>query len=292
MLIGGCLDLGADGLPFAPFTAVLRDLVRELGTGKIAELLAGRAIQELARLLPELGEPPSGGDQGEARARLFEQVLVLLEQLAGRSPVILVVEDAHWADRSSRDLLAFLIRNQRALDGVFIVVTYRSDDLHRSHPLRPLIAQLDRIEWVERLDLQRLTRREAGEFASQVLGGPLGAAQTDRLYRRTEGNPLFLETLLTSDASDGGDLPDTLRDLLLISVDRLPEESQEVLRGRPGRRAGRGSAQRPDRPAVPPGAAAGRGPGQCRSGGRGGARRTGARRLCGQPRRAARPDGA
>ncbi len=230
VLIGGCLELGADGLPFAPFTAVLRDLVRELGTGKIAELLPGRAIQELARLLPELGEPPSGGDQGEARARLFEQVLVLLEQLAERSPVILVVEDAHWADRSSRDLLAFLIRNQRALDDVFIVVTYRSDDLHRTHPLRPLIAQLDRIEWVERLDLQRLTRREAGEFARQVLGGPLDAVQTDRLYRRTEGNPLFLETLLTSHASDGGDLPDTLRDLLLISVDRLPEEAQEVLR--------------------------------------------------------------
>jgi len=230
VLIGGCLELGADGLPFAPFTAVLRDLVRELGTEKIAELLAGRAIQELARLLPELGEPPSGGDQGEARARLFEQVLVLLDQLAERFPVILVVEDAHWADRSSRDLLAFLIRNQRALHGVFIVVTYRSDDLHRTHPLRPLIAQLDRIEWMERLDLQRLTRREAGEFASQVLGGPLDAVQTDRLYRRTEGNPLFLETLLTSHASDGGDLPDTLRDLLLISVDRLPEESQEVLR--------------------------------------------------------------
>jgi DNA-binding CsgD family transcriptional regulator len=230
VLIGGCLELGADGLPFAPFTAVLRDLVRELGTEKIGELLAGRAIQELARLLPELGEPPSGGDQSEARARLFEQVLVLLEHLAERSPVILVVEDAHWADRSSRDLLAFLIRNQRALDDVLIAVTYRSDELHRTHPLRPLIAELDRIEWVERLDLPRLTRREAGEFASQVLGGPLDAARTDRLYRRTEGNPLFLETLLTSHASDGGELPDTLRDLLLISVHRLPAESQEVLR--------------------------------------------------------------
>jgi ATP/maltotriose-dependent transcriptional regulator MalT len=231
VLVGGCLELGADGLPFAPFTTVLRDLVRELGTEKITELLAGRAIRELARLLPELGEPPSGGDQDEARARLFEQVLVLLEHLAERAPVILAVEDAHWADRSSRDLLAFLIRNQRALDDVLIVVTYRSDELHRTHPLRPLIAELDRIEWVERIDLPRLTRREAGEFASRVLGGPLDPAQTDRLYRRTEGNPLFLETLLTSHASrTGGELPDTLRDLLLISVHRLPEESQEVLR--------------------------------------------------------------
>ena len=115
VLTGGCLELGADGLPFAPFTAVLRDLVRELGAEAVAGMLAGRAIRELARLLPELGEPPSGGDQGEARARLFEQVLVLLEHLAARAPVILAIEDAHWADRSSRDLLAFLIGNQRAL---------------------------------------------------------------------------------------------------------------------------------------------------------------------------------
>jgi len=230
VLTGGCLQLGADGLPFAPFTAVLRDLVRELGAEAIAGLLGGRAIRELARLLPELGEPPSGGDQGEARARLFEQVLVLLEHLAERAPVILAIEDAHWADRSSRDLLSFLVRNQRALEGVLVVVTYRSDELHRTHPLRPLIAELDRIEWVERMDLPSLTRREAGEFASRILGSPLDAPQADRLYRRTGGNPLFLETLLTSQAADGGELPDTLRDLLLISVHRLPEESQELLR--------------------------------------------------------------
>jgi len=144
--------------------------------------------------------------------------------------VILAIEDAHWADRSSRDLLSFLVRNQRALEGVLVVVTYRSDELHRTHPLRPLIAELDRIEWVERMDLPRLTRREASEFAGRILGSRLDAAAADRLYRRTEGNPLFLETLLTSQSTDGGELPDTLRDLLLISVHRLPEESQELLR--------------------------------------------------------------
>ena len=230
VLTGGCLELGADGLPFAPFTAVLRDLVRELGAEAVAGMLAGRAIRELARLLPELGEPPSGGDQGEARARLFEQVLVLLEHLAERAPVILAIEDAHWADRSSRDLLAFLIGNQRALDGVLVVMTYRSDELHRTHPLRPLIAELDRIDWVERMDLPRLTRREAGELAGRIIGSAPDPLYTDRLYRRTEGNPLFLETLLTSHDADSGELPDTLRDLLLIGVHRLPEESQELLR--------------------------------------------------------------
>ena len=200
VLAGGCLELGADGLLFAPFTAVLRDLVRDLGA--------------------------------EARARLFEQVLVLLERLAEPTPVILVIEDAHWADRSSRDLLAFLVRNQRALGHVLIVVSYRSDELHRTHPLRPLIAELTRIDWVERMDLPRLTRREAGELTGRILGRAPGPAYVDRRYRRTEGNPFFLETLLDCSGDGTGELqlPDSLRDLLLISVQKLPEESQEVLR--------------------------------------------------------------
>jgi len=145
VLIGGCLELGADGLPFAPFTAVLRQLVRDLGATSVADLLPGGAARELARLLPEFGEPATPDDAGEARARLFEQVLVLLERLARASPVVLVIEDMHWADQSSRDLLAFLIRNQPSADGVLIVATYRSDDMHRAHPLRPLLAELDRI---------------------------------------------------------------------------------------------------------------------------------------------------
>ena len=111
VLAGGCLELGADGLPFAPFTAVLRELVRDLGAAGIAGLLPAGTTRELARLLPEFGEPAAAEDAGEARARLFEQILILLEQLAGTSPVLLVIEDAHWADQSTRDLLAFLIRN-------------------------------------------------------------------------------------------------------------------------------------------------------------------------------------
>jgi DNA-binding CsgD family transcriptional regulator/tetratricopeptide (TPR) repeat protein len=230
VLTGGCLELGADGLPFAPFTAVLRDLVRELGTEGLAGLLASGTIRELARLLPELGEPLATVDAGEARARLFEQMLVLLARLGEQTPVVLAIEDAHWADPSSRDLLAFLIRNQRALDGVLIAVTYRSDELHRMHPLRPLIAELDRIGWVQRVDLPRLTRREASELATRITGRVPDATWTDRLYRRTEGNPLFLETLLASHDTETGELPDSLRDLVLIGVRRLPDESQEVLR--------------------------------------------------------------
>src|SRR6516165_3742699 len=252
VLIGGCLELGADGLPFGPFTAMLRDLVREIGADEIIGMLPGssRAIRELARLLPELaGEPvdgsltgagsgTAGGDgaaaagplaAGEARARLFEEFLTLLERLAEQRPLVLVVEDAHWADRSSRDLIAFLIGYQRSLRNVLIVVTFRSDELHRTHPLRPLLAELARIDWVERTELPRLSRGEAEELAAAVLGRAPDRELTDDLYERAEGNPLFTEELLACEDGCAG-IPDSLADLLQQAVRRLPEDTQEVLR--------------------------------------------------------------
>jgi ATP/maltotriose-dependent transcriptional regulator MalT len=229
VLTGGCLELGGDGLPFAPFTSVLRGLVRDLGVDGVAELLPGGAARELARLLPEFGEPAEADDAGQARARLFEQMLTLLEQLAESGPVVLVIEDAHWADRSTRDLLSFLIRNQRSLDGVLIVVTYRSDELHRSHPLRPLLAELDRIGWVTRMEVGRLSRRDTGELVARLAGREPGQGELAAIYRRTEGNPLFVEALL-DDGELGSVLPESLRDLLVAGVRRLPEETQDMVR--------------------------------------------------------------
>ncbi len=237
VLTGGCLELGADGLPFGPFTAILRDLVREASAGQIIGLLpgSGRATRELARLLPELAGDAaadarvSGPAADEARARLFEEFLTLLERLAEQRPLVLMVEDVHWADRSSRDMLAFLIGYQRALRNVLIVVTFRSDELHRTHPLRPLLAELARIDWVERTELPRLSRGQAEELAAAVLGRTPDRALTDDLYERAEGNPLFTEELLACEDGCAG-IPDSLADLLQQAVRRLPEDTQEVLR--------------------------------------------------------------
>src|SRR6201981_803764 len=164
VLTGGCLELGTDGLPFAPFTAVLRDLGHEMGAAAVASMLPGRTTRGLARLLPELGEPDTGGNPAEAKARLFEEVLRALEHLTRHSPVVLVIEDAHWADRSSRDLLMFLIGNQRSLSGLLIVVTFRSDELHATQPRRALRASPATGVWVARLEVQRLTRQDTSEL--------------------------------------------------------------------------------------------------------------------------------
>jgi len=230
VLAGGCLELGAAGLAFAPFTAVLRQVVRDLGVAGVHELLTGQASRELARLLPELGESARHEDeayQGEARARLFEQVLALFERLAEAGSLTLIIEDAHWADHSTRDLLTFLIGNQRVLRGVLIVVTFRSDELHRTHPLRALLAELARVGWVERFELPRLTRTEAAAQIAAILSREPGPALVDGVFRRSEGNPLFVEQLL---GCDGGELPESLRDLVLANVQRLPEETGELLR--------------------------------------------------------------
>jgi DNA-binding CsgD family transcriptional regulator len=222
--------------------------VREVGPDEIAGLVSGqgRAARELGRLLPELtagrsadgaasafadaGADPTGVmAAGEARAHLFEGFLSLLERLAEQRTLALVIEDAHWADRSSRDLLAFLIGYQRAVRNLLIIVTFRSDELHRTHPLRPLLAELARIDWVDRKELPPLTRGQAEELASVVLGQAPEQGQADAIYRRAQGNPLFTEELLA--CSDGCDMvPDSLADLLLQVVRRLPDDTQEVLR--------------------------------------------------------------
>ena len=201
-LTGGCLELGASGLPFAPFTGLLRQLVRDLGLDGVAELLSGQGRRELARLLPELGEPASHDDeayQGEARARLFEQMLTLFERLAASGPLVLIIEDAHWADRSTRDLLTYLIGNQQVIRGVLIVLTFRSDELHRGHPLRPLLAELGRIAWVRRLELPRLPGPRPPRRSAANLSRDPEPAQADSVFRRSEGNPMFVEQLLCFD---------------------------------------------------------------------------------------------
>ena len=229
VLVGSGLQLGADGLPFAPFTSVLRELVRDLGADGVAGLLPAGGTRELARLLPEFGQPAGSDDAGTTRARLFEQMLILLEQLADRGPLALIVEDAHWADRSTRDLLEFLVRNQRTIEGLLIVVTYRSDDLHRTHPLRPLLAELGRVSWVTRIELGRLTRADTDELVARITGREPREDAARAVYRRTEGNPLFVEALIGDGELDSG-LPESLRDLLIAGVRRLPEQTQDVVR--------------------------------------------------------------
>jgi len=229
VLAGGCVELSAAGLPYAPFTAALRQLVRDRGTAGVAALLGGRDTGELAALLPEFGAPPAGADPDMARARLFELVLALLEALAEPRPLMLVVEDVHWAERCARDLLSFLVRNLQHA-AVLLVVTFRSAELHATHPLRPLLAELSRMAGVARVELPRLSRGQVEAQLEGILGRPPEPAVTNAVYQRGGGIPLFTEALVSAGGTVTLGVPWSLRDQLLGVVKELPEQTQQVLR--------------------------------------------------------------
>ncbi|WP_280719385.1 AAA family ATPase [Kitasatospora sp. MAP5-34] len=227
--LGGCLEVGAEGLPYAPLATALRRLYRRLGAEleRAAEGMAGH----LARLLPEFGETGAEPNDEFGRAQLFEHTTRLFERLSAERTIVLAIEDLHWSDRSTRELLAYLIRTLHR-SRVLIVATYRSDDLHRRHPLRPFLAELDRLRTVQRLELARFG---PGEVAAQ-LAGILGTETpdrelVDRIHRRSEGNPFFVEELAAAhqDGCPAG-MTDSLRDILLVRVEALPDETQRVLR--------------------------------------------------------------
>ena len=228
VLRGAAVGLGSDGLPLVALSSALRPLLRELGPERFDELTHGGSAA-LARILPELGEVPVQ-DPETARGQLFDRILLLLEELAARQPLVLVVEDAHWACRVTRDVLASVVRRFSEVP-LLVLVTFRSDELHRTHPLRPWLAELERLPGVERLELPPFTQREVAHLAATLVPAPVEPELVTEVFERSGGNPFFAETLLTrGERGERSALPESLRDLLLRGVEQLPEPSQGVLR--------------------------------------------------------------
>jgi DNA-binding CsgD family transcriptional regulator/tetratricopeptide (TPR) repeat protein len=232
VLVGGCMEVGDVGLPYVPFVDAFRDLGTRPGEAEVAAPLVA-AVPSLGRLLPELGDDraaaPAPGD-GFERVQLFDGVLTLLGRLSELAPLLLVVEDLHWADRSTRDLIAFLVRTLRG-GRVTLVASYRSDELHRRHPLRPLLAELVRIPDLERVELAPFGRAELAEHLRAMAGEPVTPEAVDRILARSEGNAFFAEELVAAGAMRAEvALPDALADVLLGRIEALPELAQEVLK--------------------------------------------------------------
>ncbi|MCX5273954.1 helix-turn-helix transcriptional regulator [Streptomyces virginiae] len=226
--VGGCVEIGAEGLPFAPFSTALRTLHRLLPE-ELAAAAAGQE-DELARILPELGDTPRGPHDEESTARLFELTARMLERLAADRTVVLVLEDLHWADTSTRHLLSYLFRT--LVSGRLVVVaTYRADDVHRRHPLRPLLAELDRLRTVRRIELSRFNRAEVRRQLAGILAAQPDEAFVDSVFDRSDGNAFFVEELVASKESGcRTGLTESLRDLLLVRVEVLPDETQRLVR--------------------------------------------------------------
>jgi DNA-binding NarL/FixJ family response regulator len=228
ILSGDCVELGEGELPYAPIVGALRALTR--AQDPVLAELPPSVRSELTTLMPEL-ESAAGAEPDEAAAqvRLFEALLWLLDRLGEDRPVLLVIEDLHWADRATRSFIAFLGRSL-CRERLLVVATYRSDELHRRHPLRPLLAELERDPRAQRVELRPLTRDELALLLRDILGAPPSEDVVERVFGRSEGHPLFVEELLAASLDGRGALPPTLRDALMMRVERLSPDAQEVLR--------------------------------------------------------------
>ncbi|MEV5875223.1 AAA family ATPase [Streptomyces sp. NPDC052101] len=233
VVTGHCVDLGDVGLPYLPFTEILGVLAAD---ERFASVLATHPAAD--RLLGAGTDPARGPDE---RLRLFEDVAGLLAELAAVAPLLLVLEDLHWADQSSRDLLRFLLSRgvlHRPGGGapdrrLALLASYRSDDLHRRHPLRPLLAELVRLPAVERLELRPLPDPEVARLVRALddhTARPLPEAVVRGIVARAEGNAFYAQELFAAAGADAGGVPSGLADLLLIRVEQLPETAQQVLR--------------------------------------------------------------
>jgi ATP/maltotriose-dependent transcriptional regulator MalT len=229
VLSGEAVELGEGEVPYAALMAALRPLSRD-GHPSL-DALHPRDRAELARLLPGLAGAAPGDDSPDtpAQGRLFEAVLALLDRLASDAPVVLALEDLHWADPSTRAFVAFLAHSL-CRERVLVVLTYRLDELHRRHPLRPLLAEIERDPSVRRITLQPLTRDELAAALADILAEAPAADLVERLYARSEGNPLFMEELIASGVDGRGALPENLRDALMVRFEQLGDPAQEVLR--------------------------------------------------------------
>jgi ATP/maltotriose-dependent transcriptional regulator MalT len=227
VLLGACVSMGDAGLPFAPFTQILRTLVAEDGAATLAAL-AGRAATDLSRLVPALGAAAPAEAEMWAQARLYEALFELFRRLSEQSPLVLQLEDLHWADAGTLAATSYLLRAAVG-EAITIVATFRSDEVTRTHPLRPWLAELSRDASVERIDLKPLGSSEIAVIARHILGEDLGTTELDDIFRRSDGNPFFAEELLCCRSDLGASLSTSLRDVLLTRIDRLPDSARRML---------------------------------------------------------------
>jgi len=230
VLRGACVALGGMGLAYAPIAAMLRDSVQHDGDA-LRTSLDPSAIAALGSVAPALltGDPPSG--HAVSQARLFDALLRYFDGLATDAPVLVVIEDLHWSDPGTRDAITFLVPNLVSRRVAF-VLTYRTDELDRRHPLLPWLSELDRTGRFERIELQRFDRDETTSLIAAITGTEPSAAQADRIQRRADGNAFFVEELLMAGGGGlaVGGLPTTVRATLTGRVAAAPDDVQHVLR--------------------------------------------------------------
>jgi DNA-binding CsgD family transcriptional regulator/tetratricopeptide (TPR) repeat protein len=232
VLHGEAVEFGGEEFPYAPLVAALRDLPGAWLADALDDLDEGPR-EELAALLPRIRIKRSGQYRSSGRlgqGRLCELVLDLLGRLGGEhAPVLAVFEDVHWADRSTRDFLAFLGRNVRG-ERLAFALTYRTGELPSGDPLRRLLLEMTRRPVVTRLDLAPLTLPEVAQQLEAIAGHPVSTAVAEGLHARSGGNPFFVEELFAAERLEGGGrVPETVTEAVAARCDRLSPPARRLL---------------------------------------------------------------
>jgi DNA-binding CsgD family transcriptional regulator/tetratricopeptide (TPR) repeat protein len=232
-LVGGCVDLGDGAPPYDPLVAALRPWLKTLSPDDRSRII-GPARSAVLRLIPDLEAAGEGGSSADAassasQSSLYLQVLGLIERIADDTPTVIALEDLHWSDRSTRDMLRFLVRNLTR-SRVLLIGTYRSDELHERHPFLALLAELGRSGLVHRIELAPFTPAEVHEQLAGILGTPPDRALVARLHQRGGGNAFFTEELLAGEQRGEQRLGLSLRETLLARVGGLSPGARDVLR--------------------------------------------------------------
>ncbi len=224
--VGQCVDMGEIGGPFTPIRRLLRDLYATVGDEAFrAAAQTPTVIATLGLLLPELTPDASVAPPDTGPDYITEAIERVIEGLSHDHHLVLVIEDLHWADAATLALVKTLAVTLRGAH-VTVVMTYRSDDVGRSHPLRPILSELDRNRTVTGVEVTRLSPAETRELARAV-AGPTRTRELETVVARSDGIPFFVEELVELEDRE---LPATLRDLVLARYERLGTAAQEAVR--------------------------------------------------------------
>jgi predicted ATPase len=244
VMSGACSEAELS-LPYLPFLEAVGNRLTRENIDELRQRL-GAAADELAQLFPQLGRPnAAGGDETQAKLRMFEAILLLLRDAARDRALLLVLEDLQWADPGTRELLDYMTRRLRSTN-VLVLATYRMDEMHRKHPLVPTIQGWRRSGSAEFIELQPLPPEAVADMVRAIFEEQdVSDEFRDFLHERSEGNPFVVEEMLR-DAVDRGDIyrtatgwdrkaltemriPRTVRAAILHRLERLRKEAVDVL---------------------------------------------------------------
>lgn len=230
------------GLPYAPFLSALRSGF----PGPALREVVAQLAPDVMPLLPELGRAATPIDSPLERHRIARAFSELFAGLSAQASLLVVLEDLHWVDEASIALLQHLAR-QLEQRPIAVLVTYRSDDVGRRHPLTTLVNELVRSGLGTAMRLDPLDATRIGQLIDATLAaGVINDNTRQAIYARSEGNPLFAEELLVSLVDAGAVvhhdgvgwqqigaagvlLPETLRELVLARLERLPPSTLATL---------------------------------------------------------------